>query len=94
MSATLPGLPPLVPVPLQQLADELVRRSYRMRLGQSADPVEPCELCGARRHPDAHISDPCATCGHVEERAAELRAAAVLVPYAVPVGDESDSFPF
>lgn len=48
------------------------------------DQGERCEQCDALLHPNAHISDACQKCGHVEERAVQP----VLVPYALPLSDD------
>lgn len=89
MNDTLRGLRPLIPIGIQQMADELVRRSYRARLERAGEPE--CELCGSRRHPDASIADACERCGHVEER--DCERVPVLVQYAVPVGNEDEGLP-
>lgn len=92
MTRTHPRLPALVPAPLVQWAHDFVHACYVERLRRAGGPNdEGCELCGARPHPDASIEDACQTCGHVEARAAEMRAAErarVLVPCAVPTIDD------
>lgn len=50
---------------------------------------ERCAQCGRLLHPDAHISDACEHCGHVAERAAELR---LEQPFAALFGDEEIPF--
>lgn len=87
----------VVPLDVQQWADEFVQRAYRMRLERAGSPVDDCRLCHSRRPPDAHISDPCDRCGLVEERETDrervARETRVLVPYAVPAIDD-ETIPF
>jgi hypothetical protein len=58
---TLIGLPPLVPISLQQLASEFIARSYRERLKRAGEPE--CDLCGERRKP-GQLQAGCKRCGY------------------------------
>jgi methionyl-tRNA synthetase len=79
---------------LTQWAHDFARECFRQRLQRAG--ADDCAVCGARRHPDAHISDPCERCGAVEEHHADVeREQRVLAAYQ-PTGPEpaEDDFPF
>lgn len=91
MSATIPSMPPVVPVLLQRWAHDVVLRAYRARVERARlrdrdEDSAPCLNCG-RTCFEREIEDSRGFCPRCFARWTGTSERVVLVPYAVPTGD-------